>query len=49
LEDAVTQALAEDGKTVSREFTMNLIWQDDQWWILPEQDLLSAISGGIAG
>lgn len=49
LEEAVTQALAEDGKTVSRAFTMNLIWQDDQWWILPEQDLLSAISGGIAG
>lgn len=49
LEEAVTQALAEDAQLVSREFTMNLIWQDDQWWILPEQELLSAISGGIAG
>lgn len=49
LRDAVTAALAEDAKTIHRELTLNLIYENGQWWILPDQALLEAISGGIAG
>ncbi len=47
--DAVRQAVAEDGVMIRREVTLNLICQDGQWWILGDQALLEAISGGIAG
>ena len=29
------------------EQTQNLIYKDGQWWIMPEQTLLQAISGGV--
>lgn len=47
LYDAAREALAEDAKTVSWEITLNLIYQEGQWWIMPEAKLLQAISGGI--
>lgn len=47
LYEAVEAALAEDAQTVHWEITLNLIYNDEQWWILPEQTLLEAISGGI--
>lgn len=49
LNDAVYQALEEDGTYVSRQVTLNLIYQEGQWWIAPDSALLEAISGGIAG
>ena len=45
--DAAQDALAEDAETVSWEITLNLVYEDGQWWIMPEPELLQAISGGI--
>ena len=48
LKEAVRQALQEDAKTVSRDVTMNLIYRDGQWWVVPDQALLKAISGNVS-
>lgn len=45
--DAAQDALEQDAKTVSWELTLNLIYKNGQWWIMPENELLEAISGGI--
>lgn len=49
LYDAAVQALEEDARYTDWEVTLNLVYQQEQWWIMPEQALLKAISGGIAG
>lgn len=49
LNDAVIQALEQNSTVSSREITLNLTYQDGQWWIVPDSALLEAISGGIAG
>lgn len=49
LYDAAVQALEADAETTTREITLNLIYDQGQWKIMPEAALLSAISGGIAG
>lgn len=49
LYDAVRQALEEDAVSVTSGTTLNLVYQQEQWWVVPDQALLSAISGGIAG
>ncbi len=48
LTEAVTQTLVENGKTLTREVTVKLVCRDGQWWAVPEDGLLSAISGGLA-
>lgn len=47
LQEAVVQALAEDAQTVTYDVTLNLIYRDGQWWVVPDQALLDAISGGV--
>ena len=47
LYSAAQDALAQDAREVSWELTLNLVYENHQWWIMPEQDLLRAISGGI--
>lgn len=47
LYDAAMEALAEDAKDVTWNLTLNLIYENGQWWIMPEQELLQALSGGI--
>lgn len=47
--DAVAQGLQEDGTCVEARFTVNLVYQDGKWWIVADDALLSAISGGLAG
>jgi len=47
LYDAALAALEEDAQTISWDVTLNLIYKDGQWWIMPEQELLQAISGGV--
>ncbi len=47
--EAAAQALAEDAQTVTYDVTLNLICRDDQWWVVPDQTLLLAISGGVTG
>lgn len=45
--EAVDQAIREDAQTVAYEVTLGLIQRDGQWWVVPDQALLQAISGGL--
>lgn len=47
--EAVEQALREDARMITREVTLNLIYQDGQWWTVADQALLQTISGGVMG
>lgn len=47
LYDAAGQALQEDASDMTVSLTLNLKYQDGQWWILADSELLDAISGGI--
>lgn len=49
LQDTLLQILDEELPYVSSTVTLNLIYRDDQWWVLPDQELIRAISGGIVG
>lgn len=49
LYDAAQDALREDARTTVWELPLNLIYENGQWWIMPEDALLEAISGGILG
>ena len=49
LRDAAEDAIAEDARYQEQEITLNLTYRDGQWWIMPEQALISAISGNVAG
>lgn len=44
---AAQEALEQDARQTSWELTLNLIYENGQWWIMPEQGLLRAVSGGI--
>lgn len=46
---AVAEAVAEQTPTIRRQVTLNLIFRDGQWWVVPDQALLRAISGNMAG
>lgn len=46
--EAVEQALQEDAQTLRREVTLNLICRDGQWWVVPNDALLQAISVSAA-
>ena len=47
LREAMTQALAEDAKTVTEEVTLALTHQEGRWWVVPDQALLQLLSGGL--
>ena len=47
LYDAALAALAEDTAETTWDLTLNLIYENGQWWIMPEPELLKALSGGI--
>ena len=49
LRDVTLDALEEDAKSKEQTLTVNLVYKKGQWWVVPDQALLSAISGGIAG
>lgn len=49
LVDAAAMALEKDAVYTEQEITLSLVYKQGQWWVMPEQALLSAISGGIAG
>ena len=46
--DAMEQALKQDARYVETELTVNLAFHQGQWWILADEALMRAISGGIA-
>lgn len=48
LNEALAQALAEDAKTATWDVTVKLVSRDGQWWVVPDQALLTAITGGVA-
>lgn len=45
LSQAVSEAMAQRAKTVTVQLTLNLVHQDNNWWIAADSALLSAISG----
>lgn len=47
LYNAAREALEQDARQTTWEMTLNLVYENGQWWIMPEQTLLRAISGGI--
>ena len=47
LYDAAVEALAEDAATVSADVTINMIYENGQWWIVSDPQLLGAITGGV--
>lgn len=47
--EATAMALEKDAAYNEQEITLSLVYRYGQWWVVPEQPLLSAISGGIAG
>lgn len=47
LYDAVVDALEEDAREMTVELTVNLGYQDGKWWVIGDEALMNAISGGI--
>lgn len=47
LEEAVQAALQEDAKTVTVALTVNLKYQNGSWWVVVDNALLDAFSGGM--
>lgn len=47
LYDAAVQALEEDAQEMTVELMLNLAYRDGHWWVIADNTLLDAISGGI--
>ena len=47
LHDAVRDALREDAKMMTVDLTVKLSYQDGKWWVVADEALYNAISGGI--
>ena len=47
LHDAVEDALEEDAREMTVELTVRLSYQDGKWWVVADEALYNAISGGI--
>ena len=47
LYDATVEALRNDAKSVSVDVTINMTYENGQWWIVSDSALLSAITGGV--
>lgn len=47
--EAARQGIENNSETVETEVTLNLVWADDQWWVVSNDQLLKAVSGGIVG
>lgn len=47
LYDAAEQALKDDAQKLTVEFTINMVYQNDQWMVVADNELLDAISGDI--
>ena len=48
LQEALQEALKDNGQTVTRDVTLKLIHREGQWWVSVDAALLEAISGGLA-
>ena len=47
LYEAAVQALSEDGKTLRTELTLECVFENGQWWIVPTDGLMKIIGCGI--
>ena len=47
--DALAGALDQDSSTVTQKLQLNMVYQNGQWWVVPDAALLQVISGGVAG
>ena len=45
--EAAEKALQEKAVYIDREFVVSLTGRDGRWWVIPDAQLLSAISGGL--
>lgn len=48
LYEALDQACLEDARFVTQNVTVELVHRDGQWWAVPDRQLLTALSGGLA-
>ena len=48
LQDAVAEAIAQNARITTVDVTVSMIWRNEQWCIVPNDGLLSALTGGIA-
>ncbi len=44
---ALDKAMAEDGRMLTAEVTLGLIYRDGAWWVVPDAALLKLLAGGI--
>ncbi len=49
LYEAAEVALEENASYIEKEFIVNLSYRSGSWWVVLDDGLLSAISGGLAG
>lgn len=50
LEEVIVQAVEEalaQSRYMTRDVTLSLVYQEGQWWVLPEAELMEAISCGL--
>lgn len=47
--DALAESLDQDSSTVTQKLQLNMVYQNGQWWVVPDAALLQVISGGVAG
>ena len=47
LQQAAEECLIEMAQTVTVEVSVKLVYEQGQWWIVPEEELLRVITGGI--
>lgn len=48
LQKAVEQVLWLDNEFASRQITLELVYQNGQWWVMPTQNLVDIVSGAVA-
>jgi hypothetical protein len=45
--EAAQEVLAQQEYLTSRTLTLNLVYEDGQWWILPDQEMINILSGKL--
>ena len=45
--EALKEAIREDASYTGVTVTVTLVWRDGSWWIVPDEGLIRAITGGI--
>lgn len=48
LRSAAVDALAQDAKTLERTVSLRLVYENSQWWVVPEAGLMNLLSGALS-